>query len=309
MPESPSETGKTILGYLRLLRPPNILTAWADILAGTAIAGAWAVHDGWPILEVGSIGQICWLVLATTGLYGGGVVLNDYFDADLDAEERPERPIPSGAVSKRGAGIWGATWMLTGIFAAFQAGMISGWIASIIALLVVLYDSWGKHQPILGPINMGMCRGFNLLLGVSLVTAALIPKLWMGLIPIVYIGAITLISRGEVHGGNRRHLNLALGLYALVVLAIFGIGIQSVAQPWAFVPFTLLFAYWVFPPVWKARQTPNAGNVMKAVKAGVIALIMLNAAIAACFAGWIFALGILLLLPLSMGLARLFAVT
>ena len=75
------------MGLLRLTRPANIVTAIADILAGVAISGFLRDgHDYTPVL---------WLVLSTVGLYGGGVVFNDVFDAKLDAVERPERPIPS----------------------------------------------------------------------------------------------------------------------------------------------------------------------------------------------------------------------
>ncbi|MEM0982243.1 MAG: polyprenyltransferase, partial [Cyanobacteria bacterium P01_H01_bin.58] len=45
------------------------------------------------------------------------------------------------------------------------------------------------------------------------------------------------------------------------------------------------------------------------VKSGVLSLIVLDAAIAAGFAGWPYGLAVLALLPLSIVLARMFAVT
>src|SRR5690349_14326443 len=74
--------------YLQLMRPANVVTANADVLAGFA-----AASGGWSKLP--------WLLAATCGLYAGGVVLNDVFDSALDQSERPERPIPSGRVTKR----------------------------------------------------------------------------------------------------------------------------------------------------------------------------------------------------------------
>jgi len=47
----------------------------------------------------------------------------------------------------------------------------------------------------------------------------------------------------------------------------------------------------------------------RAVRAGVLSLIVLDAALAACFAGSLHGLAVLALWPLSLGLARLFAVT
>ena len=38
-------------------------------------------------------------------------------------------------------------------------------VAAAIAVLVLLYDARMKRHAIAGPVNMGLCRGLNLLLG------------------------------------------------------------------------------------------------------------------------------------------------
>ncbi|WP_448635930.1 hypothetical protein [Pedobacter panaciterrae] len=62
-------------------------------------------------------------------------------------------------------------------------------------------------------------------------------------------------------------------------------------------------------PLLKAIQNPIGPNIGKAVKAGVIALILMNAAWASVFADWKVALSIVILLPLSILLSKAFAVT
>jgi 4-hydroxybenzoate polyprenyltransferase len=74
-------------------------------------------------------------------------------------------------------------------------------------------------------------------------------------------------------------------------------------------PFAGLFAGLVLPAFVKATLDPSAVKVRQAVKSGVLSLIVLDAAIAAGFAGWPYGLAVLGLLPLSIALARLFAVT
>src|ERR687889_847591 len=96
------------------MRPANIVTALSDIVAGVAIAGYFTTKG---------ISNISWLpvlllCLSTIGLYGGGVVLNDVFDAELDAVERPGRPIPSGLVKKRNAAFLGGSLLLGGVLDA-----------------------------------------------------------------------------------------------------------------------------------------------------------------------------------------------
>ena len=150
-----------LIGYLRLTRPANIVTAIADILAGIAIAYAGT------LFVLPEKQSIILLILSTACLYGGGVVLNDVFDADLDKIERPERPIPSGLISKRSAAALGIILLLLGIlFAAFSHHnllSISTVIAIVIALAATTYDKWAKHNAFLGPLTMGFCRGMNLL--------------------------------------------------------------------------------------------------------------------------------------------------
>src|SRR5207248_891350 len=114
-----------------------------------------------------NLAALPWLLGAGIGLYGGGVVLNDLFDRKLDAVERPERPLPSGRAAVGGAALLGGGLLMLGIAAATVASATSGLLALLIALGAVLYDAWGKHRPLLGPLNMGACRGLNLLLGVS----------------------------------------------------------------------------------------------------------------------------------------------
>ncbi|MGY6743911.1 MAG: UbiA-like protein EboC [Cecembia sp.] len=299
-----------IKAYLQLTRPANIITAIADIWAGFAVSGAAALLLS-QNTEIGNayILPLIWLSLSTIGLYGGGVAFNDVFDAKLDAIERPERPIPSGKVKKSNA-IWMATLLIAlGVLAAFQVNLWSGFIALSVGLLAVLYDAWGKHQAIFGPINMGLCRAGNLLLGISVIPE-LLPDFWaLGLIPLAYVSAITMISRGEVHGKNKNALIGGLVIYILIIASLLFIAFMEGNAGWMVIPFVGLFAYMILPPLIKALRLQQPQLIGKSVKAAVISLIILNASLAASFSVWWVGLCILILLPISLRLAKIFAVT
>ena len=286
--------------YLQMMRPANIVTAWADILAGFAASGAVG------LLNIQVLG---WLLLATTGLYGGGIVLNDVFDAELDAKERPERPIPSGRASRQGATLLGSALLVTGVVAAAQVSLLSATLACGIALAATLYDAVGKHHPILGPVNMGACRGGNLLLGISAVPAMIGEHWFLAVIPIIYIAAVTTISRGEVHGAKGITGIIALLLIGLVIAGLLGLGLLQDYQVLAALPFVALFAVRVLLPFIKAVREPKPEQIRIAVKAGVLSLIVLDATVAAGFATLPYGLLVLSLLPISMALAQIFAVT
>lgn len=284
------------------MRPANIVTAVSDILAGVAMTGIVAYSSRFYLSDV------LLLVLSTIGLYGGGVVFNDVFDADLDRVERPERPIPSGKVSEMGAARFGSFLWIVGIFAAFLVNYIASAIALSIAVASLIYDRWAKHHPFFGPLNMGLCRGLNLMLGMSILTG-MIEVLWpLCVIPVLYIAAITMISRGEVHGGKRTVLYAAGFLYVLVIASI--VYISMLRNTWLYTIFYVaIFSAMIFPPLSRAVKSPMGKNIGGAVKAGVLALIAMNAAWAAAFGSLSFALLILLLLPISFLLAKAFAVT
>ncbi len=289
--------------YLQLMRPANIITAWADILLGFAAAGAVTAEIS--NLDFVALG---WLILATTGLYGGGVVFNDVCDAELDAIERPERPLPSGKASLSGAIALGTILLVMGIVAAAMVSQLSAILAGIVAITALIYDKWGKHQTFLGPINMGLCRGGNLLLGVSVVPQAVSDRWYLALIPIIYIAAITAIAQGEVRGGKKITGAIAIALIAVVIGIILGLGLLPAYNLLITLPFLLLFTILVLPPFLKAALTPSAELIQTAVKAGILSLIILDATIAVGFSNGIYGLLLLALLPLSRLIARLLAV-
>lgn len=291
------------------MRPANLITAIADVAAGFAIgftlAGGGSI---WQSLRLDPTDYFL-LWISTVGLYGGGVVFNDIFDLPVDRIERPERPLPSGKVSLQQATTLGISLLTVGVLAAFFVNGIAGCLAILTAFLALLYDGLGKHHPVWGPLNMSLCRGANLLLGVSAFPESLTSAYGLMILPVIYISSITLISRGEVGGGNKGHLNLAMAGYSLVGVLLLGLGYLFPYKNLNAIPFVAAFFVLVFPPLFRAWRSLEAGDIRKAVKAGVITLILLDAALAAGFTSISYGLFIAGLLPFSLGLGKFFAVT
>jgi 4-hydroxybenzoate polyprenyltransferase len=297
-PADQTRTTTALGGLLELVRPPNVATALGDVLAGYAIAG------------LGHPDRLVWLLVATAGLYGGGVVLNDYFDRAIDATERPERAIPSGRVRAPTAAAFGATLLVIGIIAASLATMAAALVAVAIAVLAVTYDAAGKHSRVLGPINMGACRALNLLLGVASTPAALSSHWQIALLPFAYIWAVTSVSRGEVHGGGRRAAAGALLVLAAVLGGLLWVSFQGFPDgrlaAWLL---TGALAWRVMPAFWRAFQEGAPGTIRAAVRTGVLSLVLLDAVLGAVYAGTWYALVVLAAAFAAGWLARQFAVT
>jgi hypothetical protein len=293
----------TLFNYLRITRPANIITSVSDVWAGIAISGIL-----FGVLNTEVYLKVLFLSLSTIGLYGGGIVFNDVFDFELDKKERPERTIPSGKISLRNAIILGTILLMMGVFFALLVSELSRTIAFLIVVSALVYNKWSKHHPYLGPPNMGLCRGLNLLLGISILNFQ-VYQLWhIALVPIIYISAITLISRGEVTGSKAKPIYIAAVFYAIVIFLIGFFAFQK-NNLLMVIPFLAGFMVMIYKPLINAIQSPIGPNIGKAVKSGVIALIIMNASWAAAAGLWQFAILILFLLPISIWLSKIFAVT
>ncbi len=285
-------------GYLELLRPANVVTAIADVLAGYAVAGR-ANHRALP-----------WLLIATVCLYAGGVVLNDFFDRGLDAVERPERPIPSGRVPAHRAAALGAALMASGVAAAGRATWAAAVIAAVITSLVLLYDVRGKRHAIAGPVNMGLCRGFNVVLGIAAVPAALAAGWPIAVLSVIYIAAVTTVSRGEVHGGKTGAATFALVSLGVVLIALTTLAMSAdTSARIAALGLTAVLGFRVLPPFWQVSKDPRPEVVRRAVKTGVLSLALVDATIGTAYAGPVYGAAVLATALAAGWLARVFSVT
>ncbi|MBT5018422.1 UbiA family prenyltransferase [Planctomicrobium sp.] len=196
-----------MMRYLRLCRFPTVFTALADIAAGFLLSHA----------ALQPTSEFVLLLAASACLYLSGMVFNDVFDVKQDTAERPSRPIPSGAVSRRNAAIFAIALMSAGLGFAYCADLRSLMIAGMLAVCILLYDSSMKRTPV-GPIFMGACRSLNLFLGAStagirLAAAFQQPLLWIALCMGIYIAGVTWFAKREA----KMNLRLPLLLSTIVI--------------------------------------------------------------------------------------------
>lgn len=284
--------------YAQLVRLPNLFTAWADILLG------WLV--------VGGSGSGLGLALAASScLYTAGMVLNDFFDAAVDARERPQRPIPSGRISRRTAGFLGLLLLLAGVaFAALLPGPEDtlGWpiapplaVSLVLAFCIVLYDGVLKVTPV-GPVVMGTCRFLNVLL--ALCSPGYWPAwrlVWPAAGVGLYIVGVTWFARKEAETSSRATLSLGVGFMVLAVLTATAapVALQQHLGPGSML-YPLALIAWgtvIGVPLWDALIEPTPPRVQRAVKTCILGLIGLDAVLAFGLVGWVGLLIVGLLLP------------
>lgn len=221
--------------YLSLARISNAPTVLSNVLVGVALAAPLS-----PDLRLPGV------MLAIFFFYTAGMFLNDVCDANLDAKERPERPIPSGVVSKREA--------ILVVVALFVAGVLLLSLWSVHALLaafalvgwILLYDFWHKGNPI-SPLIMGLCRGTVYVVAFLTFHSTLTTPLWIAAgWMVLYILSLTWIARSENTNQISSYLPATLPFFpALYYLTVHNSTGTLIAAVWyvLWTVFSLRFVY------------------------------------------------------------------
>ncbi len=200
--------------WIELVRLSNLPTCISNVLVGAAIG-------------VGSANVSCaaggLATLAVILFYMGGMTLNDVVDRDIDRQQRPDRPIPSGRVTVPAALGFAVACLAGGVTLAAFAGPHALWIAVILVAVIVIYDLVHKHAAA-SVLLMGACRGLVYLFAAAavawppdrVVTATLAVTIT------VYIALVSVVAR--VESGRtldaRRWVAIVLVPVALAPIAV-----------------------------------------------------------------------------------------
>jgi 4-hydroxybenzoate polyprenyltransferase len=114
-------------------------------------------------------GTLFILLLGISLLYVAGMILNDVFDYEWDRTNRPERPLPSGLISRSKAKWVGTIILLLGLtLSAFSAGRFFK-LTFLLTIFILWYDVAHKGNP-LAPVVMGACRALLPIIGFMVAT-------------------------------------------------------------------------------------------------------------------------------------------
>ena len=236
------------------------ISAWPTLLSN--VLAAWWLA-GCDSEKAAPAGLLLLLFVTASCFYLAGMVLNDFFDARLDAVERPERPIPSGEIPAAEAGFLGFFLLFCGLsgteFCAASTGSeLLRYTGRVLAAMIVGYDVLFKRFPLIGPFAMGYCRFLNILFIIVAVNAVIfwpdhhVPYTWEDELTLLswplfyafgimaYIVGVTIVSGFEAGLPDDEPLNIRCRI-----------------SVWCGVGFSLLGLFFLFAPILGSMVTEN----------------------------------------------------
>lgn len=254
---------------LALGRVSNLPTVWSNVVVAFAVV-AGERPASWIALAA--------CLFAGTALYVGGMFLNDAYDADIDARERPERPIPSGRASRSGVfsigfGLLGAGVAVSAL--PVLAGVVEGFGLPLVTLatacFVWAYDR--SHKGIAwSPLLMGACRAGLVFMGAFAATPSPSPQIgWVASALFAYVVGLTHVARFET--GST--LDKSWVLAALAVPAVVH-GWLANASWLSFAPWLAVHVAWTAVSLGRLRSTAP-GKIGKSVVALIAGISLVDA--------------------------------
>ncbi len=214
---------KKINGLIRLFRPELPLAAGICVTAGQVLAAGRL-----PPLQIGVLGFLCGFALSSAAL-----ILNDYFDYEVDLVNHPDRPLPSGVVSRTDViGLTAAT-TLVGLAAALALGLDALLIGIVFWVIGFLYNWRYKEAGLPGNLMVSASVGVTFILGAVTMQAP-----WNGVVWTFSLMAFCVDLGEEIAGdamdmegdkkrgsrsiallkGRQYAVRICVGLWGLVIL-------------------------------------------------------------------------------------------
>jgi geranylgeranylglycerol-phosphate geranylgeranyltransferase len=140
---------------IQIFRPELPFAAGVCVVLGELIA-----LGKFPPLREGILGFLCGFFLS-----GSAIVLNDYYDLEVDKVNAPERPLPSGLITPSEAILLTALATLIGLSASFALGFPAFVLCTIFWLIGFLYNWKFKEAGLMGNLMVTSSVAITFILG------------------------------------------------------------------------------------------------------------------------------------------------
>lgn len=155
-----------IKGLVQLIRPINCMMMGFAVFVGTFLAYPFFLIDQWINILFGF----------GTGfmLTAAAMIINDFYDKEIDSINEPNRPIPKGLISTNEAlSLFFASTFIGFIF-AFFSNILCLIMAIISWVIVIVYVTFGKKTGLPGNFLVSICVAIPFIYGSILVSSEIV---------------------------------------------------------------------------------------------------------------------------------------
>ncbi len=146
---------KKAQGVLQIFRPELPIAAGICVVLGEVVA-----LGGFPSFGETALGFLCGFFIS-----GSAIVLNDYFDLEVDRVNTPDRPLPAGLLLPSEAILLAAVTALLGLAAAFFISIPAFVLCVLFWILGFLYNWKFKEAGLSGNLMVSSSVGITFILG------------------------------------------------------------------------------------------------------------------------------------------------
>lgn len=154
--------GVAVNKYLQLFRTGNAVMGIVGVAVASFMAAGTDIADAWVNLLISAVVVFMFIC--------GGNALNDYIDYEIDKTAHPERPIPSGRMTRKTA-LYAALVMLGGsvVVSFLTIDLECILIVVVASILMVAYEMALKQRGFVGNVTIAVLTGMMFLLGGAVV--------------------------------------------------------------------------------------------------------------------------------------------
>lgn len=151
----PANLNKKVKGILQIFRPELPFAAGICVVLGEVVA-----LGGFPSFREIALGFLCGFFIS-----GSAIVLNDYFDLEVDRVNAPDRPLPAGLITPSEAILLAGVTSVLGLTAAWLISLPAFGLCVIFWILGLLYNGKLKEAGLPGNLMVSASVGITFILG------------------------------------------------------------------------------------------------------------------------------------------------
>ncbi len=151
----PANLNQKVEGIIQIFRPELPFAAGICVVLGEVVA-----LGGFPDVRESTLGFLCGFFIS-----GSAIVLNDYFDLEVDRVNTPDRPLPAGLLSPVEAVLLAAATGLLGLAAAYLVSVAAFVLCILFWIIGFLYNWKFKEAGLPGNLMVSASVGITFILG------------------------------------------------------------------------------------------------------------------------------------------------